>query len=74
MKNEETLYPTDILRMKYVTVMEAADRCHTTISKIIDMIEQKKIPYAMFSTEGKRSKVVHVNYEDVEKVLRGDHP
>lgn len=70
MKNEETLYPTDILRMKYVTVMEASEKCGTTISKIIDMIESKKIPYALFIPPGKRTKVVHVNYEDVERVLK----
>lgn len=69
MKYEQTLYPTDILRMKYVTVMEASEKCNTTISNIINMIETKKIPYALFSTEGKRAKVVHVNYEDVQREL-----
>lgn len=69
MKYEETLYPTDLLRMKYVTVMEAADKCNTTVAKIVDMIEKKTIPYALFSAEGKRSKIVHVNYEDVQRVL-----
>lgn len=72
MKNEEVLYPTDILRTKYITVMEASQRCNTTIQRILNMIESKQIPYALFSTEGKRQKVVHVNYEDVERVLRGD--
>ena len=70
MKNGETLYPTDILRMKYVTVMEASEKCNTTISNIIKMIDSKKIPYALFSLPGKRSKVVHVNYEDVARVLQ----
>lgn len=70
MKDEETLYPTDILRSKYVTVLQASVMCKTTVPKIIQMIESKRIPYAEFKVDGKRARVVHVNHEDVSRELQ----
>lgn len=70
MRNEETLYPTDILKSKYVTVLQASMMCKTTVPKIIQMIESKRIPYAEFKVEGKRTRVVHVNHEDVTRELQ----
>lgn len=70
MKDEETLYPTDILKSKYVTVLQASVMCKTTVPKIIQMIESHRIPYAEFKVEGKRTRVVHVNHEDVSRELQ----
>lgn len=72
MRGEETLYPTDVLKSKYVTVLQASMMCKTTIPRIIEMINSKAIPYAEFKVDGKRSRVVHVNYEDVERVLASE--
>ena len=69
MENETNLYPTDILLSKYVTVLEAARICSTSIPKIIELISTKQIPYAELKVEGKRSRVIHVNHEDVSRVL-----
>lgn len=70
MKNEETVYPTDILRSKYVTVLEAANMNNTTIARVLEMVKDHKIPYALFIPPEKRKKVMHVNHEDVAKVLK----
>lgn len=69
MKSEEHLYPTDILLTKYVTVLEAANRCHTTIPKILEMIKTDKIRSAELPIPNKRSRILHVNYEEVMKEL-----
>lgn len=71
MKDETTIYPTDILRSKYVTVLQASISCNVPISKILELIKNKSIPYAEFrvGTNNRSPRVTHVNPEDIQRVL-----
>lgn len=71
-ETETTVYPTDILKSKYRTVLEAAEICKCSVQTILSAIKADKLRWAEFKVPGKRCRVVHVNPEELSKYLE-DH-
>lgn len=67
---ETTMYPTDILKSKYRTILEASSLCGCTIQDVLNAVNSGAIPYAEFSVPGQKRRIPHVNPEDLERYLK----
>ena len=64
--------PLEILKEKYVPLVKMPELYDIPISVINNMISEHKIPYTEFKAPGESRRTVHVNPEDVLRVLEED--
>lgn len=66
--------PLEILKEKYIPIVEFPEKYDISVAKIMRMIDSHKIKYAEFRAPGSNRRTMHVNPEDVFRVLGKEMP
>lgn len=66
---EEGLLPLEILKSKYIPIVEFPIKYNISVARIMRLIESKKIRHAEFKAPGDNRRTIHVNPEDVLAIL-----
>lgn len=61
--------PLEILKEKYIPIEEFPEKYNISVSKIMRLVESRKVRYAEFKAPGAHRRSMHLNPEDVLRVL-----
>lgn len=59
------MLPLEELRLKYIPVVDFPEKYGIPVSKVMSLIEKKKIRQAEFRAPGDTRRTLHANYEEV---------
>ena len=71
-ENKEKL-PLELLREKYIPVVEFPDKYGIDVSVVMKLVDSNRINKAEFRAPGDRNRTLHVNYEEVLKAIEEDN-
>lgn len=61
--------PAQLLKDKYIPIEDVQEKCNVTEVLVRSLISQRKLRYAEFVKPGAYKRTIHINPDDLYKVL-----